>query len=444
MRMRAQFMPVCFLTIACAIPVYAQGGGSRGPGGGGGNGNKPPVEVTTNLSYPAMFYGNPQQSGIIGSYTLAGKFPSGMSYGCLIPETIGTTTYPNTSCIDTQGNPESYETCVARCTQLDPAVSVERIYWEKNASNKWQAGYMSAGSSPLPVSYIDWGDNLESKTWPVQVLRVETNTFSALPAYDANAAIVNNPGVRFDMWHVSGQGTDELWGVHATNADPPVPYVYFADAENSVLYWPYAVDNSSDVRLNLAKLEAGQSVCPATPGGSGANFNGSWVLENRAWTGAAYTRDMAYGAELNIKGSYVYGYNWNLVSEPMPAGVDRAGWWRLTFYTPSNSIDFNTWVDPETAGVNTLAPPAPEAYTGLFPVASPLSPLSPPLSGPDRLQDRMRLGQQVALGGILPAAETGGMLYVPQVDKGANLTYLDICISASKGGSGSNKGRKGN
>ena len=402
MKLRTQAL-LALSTLACTIPAFAQG---RGPGGN--NGHKPGVESTTNLSYPAVFNGTPQQSGTIGDYKLDAVFPTGVSYGCLIPETVGTTTYTNTSCVDTAGTPQDYDTCVARCG----AVPVERIYWQKNPNNTWQAGYSSVGSNTLSVSFIDWGDNLESKSWPPQALRVETNTFSALPDFVLETEIADNPAVRFDVWHVSGQGTDELWGVHATDEDPSVPYVVLDNSGN--IYWPYAVNVSSAARLNIAKLETGASACPATATGATQSpftdaSNLSWDSSKSAWTDAPYSRDFLYGAELNIKGSYIYGYNWDLRSEIVPPDVNKAGWWRLTFYTPNHSIDFNTW-EPPTASVDTLAAPA----------------------------------NPVNVGEISAAAETGLLLYVPQVDTTNQMTYLDICItSTGGGGSGGRGGRRG-
>ena len=268
MKKRSMTLARLFLSIAAlALFLYplagamAQrqggGGGSAGGGGngGGGQGGGRPggEESTTSLSYPANFYGNALQSGTIGSAVLDGVFPTSMSYGCAIPETIGTTTYPNTSCVDAGGVPLPYASCVAKCG----TAPVERIYWQKNVSNKWQAGYnWSPNDTPkplLPAEYIDWGDNLEGKTWPVQVLRVETNTFSTLPTTNPGGV---NPRFRFDIWHVFGQGINELWGVHATDATPPAPYSYvntLADTAN----WPYGVNVTPTARLNIAKLAAG-------------------------------------------------------------------------------------------------------------------------------------------------------------------------------------------
>lgn len=389
---------VAVLTLGLASVANA-----AGPGGGGGQGGgKPVVEVANNLSYPALFFGAPGQTGAIGSYRLDATFPNGLSYGCLKPETIGTTTYPNTSCVDPGAStvtPISAAACVApggACEGFeyvtDPALddpatpNLERIYWQKTALNQWQAGYLGSGPLALPVDYIDWGDNLESRSWPAQIIRVETNTFATLVT----------PLVRFEVWHVFGQGTNELWGVHASEAAAPTPYGF--------PLWPYAVNNSAAARLNISKLLDGPASCPTAPG-QATPIVRTWDPVTRLWDGAWLLSDAVYTAELNIKGSYVYGYNWNLRSATVPPAVNKAGWWRLTFYTPDQSVDFSTWVTPTEAGSNTLAPP--EATLTPGPMA-------------------------------LPAAEEeeSGPLYVPVVDQANNLTYLDICITGTKGGGG--------
>ena len=431
MKKRTITLAIGFLSIAAlALALYPLAGAlAQGKGGGNGNGNKPPggEESTTNLSYPANFYGDTLQTGSIGDFSLAGQ----VSYGCAIPETIETTTYPNTSCVDSEGSPQSLSECQDKCVLNGEQVQVDRIYWQKDAKNKWQAGYNWSDPEvspqlPLGVQFIDWGDNLESKSWPVQVIRVETNTFSTLPSLNPNGF---SPLQRFEVWHVFGQGTNELWGVHTTNpaedsTEVPVPYVYLNDG--GAVDWPYAVNVSPTARLNIAKLNPPMPVaCPTAANNQNwspfkDDLNPSWIFnqttQTGAWSGAAYTNDVLYGSELNIKGSYVYGYNWNLSSEPVEEGMDKTGWWRLTFYTPDDSIDF-------TANSNPILTPPPDLpYTaGQIPTTS--------------------------QGAVQPAAEegeSGGMLYVPQVDTTNNLTYIDICITGSSGGGGgSGKGGGG-
>lgn len=366
--------------------------GRGGPGGGG--------ETTTgsNLSYPANFWGTEPALGTIGAYTLTGQF----SYGCLKPETIGTTTYSNTSCVNSDGTAQTPQECTSQ-TGKCYGYSIERAYWQKDANNKWVAGYSGSGSNMLPVDFIDWGDNLESKTWPVQVLRVETNTFSLTPAYSPT----NNPQLRYQMWHVFGQGTNELWGVRTTDSDTPIPYDYNETlVDGTTIGWPYGVNVTPTARLNISKLETLPSTCPTNADGTNHSpFNNlSWDKANAQWTGAFYRSDMLYGAELNIKGSYVYGYNWNLRNEPVPANVGKAGWWRLTFYTTDDSVNFSDWAAP-SGGNDTLSPP-PEPNAA-------------------------------------PPAENSQRMYVPQVDKTNQLTYLDICITGGKAGGAAGKGGGG-
>jgi hypothetical protein len=152
-----------------------------------------------------------------------------------------------------------------------------------------------------------------------------------LPAY----AEENNPRLRFDLWHVFDQGTNELWGLHTTDAETPVPYVYLDSSEPPLANWPYGVNVTSGARLNIAKLHTGSAVCPATATGvtqspykDGTNLG--WFFNTTSktgyWIGAPYYTDMVYGSELNIKGSYVYGYNWNLRSQAVPPDVNKAGW----------------------------------------------------------------------------------------------------------------------
>lgn len=374
------------------VVVFAVGlsslAGAAGPGSGGSGGKPPPgEEVGNNLAYPAMFYGAPMQTGTIGTYRLEAVFPTGMSYGCAKPETIGTTTYPNTSCVDDSASvvtPVSPEACVAPGGKCE-GLPVERIYWQKNLGNQWQASY-AASNAALVVDYVDWGDNLEVRSWPAQIIRVETNTFQWLV----------NPVLRFEVWHVFGQGTNELWGVHATNAADPVPYVFAT--------WQHAVNVAPAARLNISKLVSGPATCPTEPGAP-APASPTWDPVTH-WAGTWELYDGVYTPELNIKGSYVYGYNWNLRSAVVPPAVAKGGWWRLTFYTSNNSVDFGEWQSPADAGVNTLAPPAST-------VAS--SPMLPAVAAEEE-------------------EEESGSLYTPVVDAVNQLTYIDICVLSTKGG----------
>lgn len=364
-----------FLASAIAPAAFA-----KGPPSGGGE-----ETSSNNLSYPAVFPSTGVTlAGTEGTWTLTGVLGNGMSYGCAIPETIGTTTYPNTSCVTTDGVYMTYDACAAG--PCATAGVVEPIYWQKNAANVWQADSLGPTIpvvGPQYATHLDWGDNLESVSWSASsIIRVETGPFATLTE--------NQTG--FQMWHVFGQGTTELWGVHAASAAQP--YVYES---------PYAFIVTPTARLNMAKLEAGASTCPTayTPSPAAP----SWDSTASRWIDTYFLRDIPYTAELAISGKFVYGYVWNLRKDPMPTGASsKGGWWRLTFYSTDVLLNGTQTIE--------LVPPT-------LPAAAP-----------------------AALPAVAAAAEEEGdtgPLYRPVIDTVNNLTYIDICITAAKGGGGRTK-----
>jgi hypothetical protein len=373
-------------TIALAICMMFSGfaasdAAAKGPPTGGGE-----TSAVNNLSYPAVFPSTGVTlSGTEGLWSFAGTLGNGMSYGCAQPETIGTATYPNTSCVNTDGTYMTAEACVAGPCE---GFTVEPIYWQKNALNVWQGD--SLGPT-IPVvgaqtaTHLDWGDNLESVSWSASsIIRVETGPFATLDTDQFGFQ------TGFQMWHVSGQGTTELWGAHAASATQP--YLYES---------PYAFIVTPTARLNMAKLEAGASTCPTTYTPSG--FTPVWDPVTSRWVGTNFLRDIPYTAELAISGKFVYGYVWNLRKDPMPTGAtSKAGWWRLTFYSPEVILDEEALLEPPTlpaAALTALAAAAAED------------------EGDDSEGDT-------------------GPLYRPVIDEANNLTYIDICITAAKGGGG--------
>jgi hypothetical protein len=241
-----------------------------------GGGGKPPVESTNNLSYPAALTATATFSLPVGYNSFGAVFPNGMSWGCNTPETVGTSTYPNTSCADDVRTPMTPEECIAtKC--LDFTVDqLEPIYWQRNTANAWQAGFVS-GIGSATADAVDWGDSLESVSWKTtSILRVETNAL-------ANLALQAEPQgsqLRFDMWHVFGQGTNELWGAHANIEG--VPYVYAT--------WPYAVINTPNARLNIAKLLDLRS-----RGGP------PFVVRHGLWTVPSFRRGVQFLLALNVR-----------------------------------------------------------------------------------------------------------------------------------------------
>jgi hypothetical protein len=381
---------------AVSMGAYAAPGGN---GNGQGGGNKPPTESSNNLAYPAIFTGTGVTlNGTMGEWALDGVFPTSKSYGCAKPETIGTTEYPNTSCVSSTGVPMTYDACVAGpCAGF----AVDAIYWQKSADNVWQAETLGPNQKPQFVDYVDWGDNLESVSWKTSsVIRVETTPFATLPTEPLTTLL------GFQMWHVSGQGPDEMWGVRGNGPVVADPIVYDS---------PYAILHSPAARLNIAKLVNGSAACPTEGNMPPPNVSTTWTkgVLSGYWSGLHTLRDIPFTAELNIGGKFVYGYNWQLQRDSVPTNVNKAGWWRLTFYTENNSNSLLDSIIFDDASIATTPPSLPPAYI------------------PVQQVTRTR--------GISILADTGP-LYTPKVDPDNNLTYIDICIV--EGQSGGKKGGK--
>jgi hypothetical protein len=359
----------------------------------GGGGGEEGETATNHLSYPAV---NTEGPAVTNSFSATvDTLGVTYSFACNKPETVGTTTFPNTSCVTTDG---SKFLTASECTATGAAcegLPVERIYWQKVASNVWTA---ATASSTLPVKaeYVDWADNLESVTWKTtSVIRVETTPFAA----DLVPTLTG-----YQMWHVFGKGTDESWGVRTTL--DKLPYTYQS---------PFAIIYTSKAKLNITKVSGADRSCDA--GGSG--YTGTWD-DYLGWMGLGSWKVSVidYTPELNVGGKYVYGYNWNLRS--LNTSVDKAGWWRLTFYTTNDIVDFSTFL--VTDGTR-YAPPDLSIY-----------PPSPTSVTP-------------AFAAIAPAAEDGGEeggeeggAYTPVVDPVANITYIDICLSEGTGSGGGGGG----
>lgn len=366
---------------------------AQGQGGGGGGHTE---TATTCLSYPAVFTGTAVTlNGVEGAWTLGGALGTEFSFGCAIP----VEEFPNTSCIKADGTFMTYDECLVAC----PSTPVERIYWQRESPRAvWQAGSTATtdpGGAPLwPATHVDWGDNLESQTWSAtSVIRVETTTFATLPELTTLLG--------FQMWHVSGKGPDELWGVRATEPDEtymiPRPYVYDS---------PYAIIHAPRAHISFTKLETAASTCPTIPLPSPFEGALTWDALGHTWgigdTALCTWNDLAYTVELNIGGKFVHGYNWQMSRvppSPCPTYV-KEGWWRLTYHQAADAlaVDFTL--------ANTLAPPV-----------LTVPPIPPALEAEE---------------------EESGALYTPVVDKVNQLTYIDICLKGGKGGGGGGGGRR--
>lgn len=354
---------------------------------GGGKGGRHTEAAVNNLSYPAVMIGG---QTALAEPLLATAHVLGQtySYGCDKPEVSGTTTYPNTSCVRVVGTSITYlesAACTAAAGDTTPAgpcegFPVDRIYWQKVATSYWKAE-TTAGGSDLSVDFLDWGDNLESKTWTVTSnIRVETTPFS-----EGDGSLKRG----YQMWHVSGLGTDEQWGIRVPDAEP-FTAVYAYDSPYSIMY-------TTEARLNIAKLSKDADVCPTSY--TTTSYSPAWdgTQATSKWVGACTLRDIPFTAELNVGGKYVYGYNWTTRRDTLTCAEgpwQMAGWWRLTFYTPNTGRG----VLFSDAGIPLAPPPLPASFVSADVVAT-----------------------------VTAEADTGP-LYRPRIDAVNNLTYIDICI----------------
>jgi hypothetical protein len=220
------------------------------------------------------------------------------------------------------------------------------------------------------------------------------------------------------MWHVSGQGITEHWGVRATDAAEAFSFNYDS---------PFQIIKSTNARLNLTKMAAGDALC-SMPGESEPGdlppAIGDWDSVESEWGGTCTLSDAPYSVETSVGGKYVYGYNWRMrevdLSNRCPGWL-KTGFWRLTFYAPDDVI-FDDAFAPNVAPPSSLAVPRVLPRNGVFNLEFP-EPVVVITSeeGEDEGDDR---------------------LYQPVIDSDNNLTYLDICIVGKEGG-GANGGGGG-
>jgi uncharacterized membrane protein YgcG len=446
--------------IALCGPGFAAKGGDPGPPVGG--------ESPNNLSMPSI---QTQSTVTTDAYWIA---PAGAelgvhySYGCDAPESHEQFNYPNTSCVDDLAAPTVYydvagcKANVPQCANLD----IYRIYWQKVDVNEWWADDEGTTVWPLPVAskFVDWGDALEAVPWNERsVIRVETQPYSStlsddpatLGVYEASLLVDDETGVMqtcaeaaaaqgldplaacktgFQMWHVSGQGITEHWGVRASDPQDDSAVSYNYDS-------PFQIIKSTNARLNLTKLVKEAATCPE-PGG---NPNDPPPVIDTAWTGSGWTNtcnydDMPYAVETSVGGKYVYGYNWRMKSvDPSLvegcAGYEKTGYWRLTFYAPGDitfaAIDDSVLADDDMKNIINKAPPVPAAEERVLVEEAPVFIASAQL---DMVASAEAEDED-------PDADD--RLFRPIIDKTNELTYIDICIKAKATSGGGGNGGKG-
>ena len=319
-----------------AVPaLQAQGNKPENPGGGHGGGEA----AVNNLSHPAVDVGAAGPSNAYFTLLDPGGLGVTYSYGCAKPDTTSVEgrTFDNTSCVSSDGN-----TFTAQRLAPQPGRPAKAM---RSTGSTGRRTWRTTGRpTPSPAraccrsTRVDWADNLESKSWTSNsVIRVETTPFVNV-----------NPQLKgLTMWHVFGQGTNELWGVRATEQGAALRLSFGLRDRQDDGDPEYREDDTRPVRP-LPDHVSGEP-----PFGSQ-----SWNSADQAWNGSWVLHQVPFQPELNIGGRYVYGFNWNLRKDAVPPEIGKGGWWRLTFHVP-NGISFSD--NPGDVGGEYFTAPKPPA-----------------------------------------------------------------------------------
>jgi hypothetical protein len=201
--------------------------------------------------------------------------------------------------------PLSTETLTA-FPYFDPSTQVSLagvVYFPQATASTWQAEWRNnAAGSPLEV-IVDWGDALLSKTYTASSqVRIET-----VLKQDATIAGVTDTMTAYTMKLLSGSRTTELQGTDKSTYASATRNVFAINARLKIE--KISTDGSPDLLIfDRAVYEGFGTTTDGEGGGSTAS---------------------KYGAELNVGGTLVYGYNFRLSSV---TGVpSKAGQYRITF-----------------------------------------------------------------------------------------------------------------
>ncbi len=242
-------------------------------------------------------------------------------------------------------------------------------YYQQEELSYWQAQSADGSGAPVDVSWIDWGDNMESQVWTIRsLLRTEVVLYKDLAT----------PMIGYEMAYLWGDGLEEVW---ATNG------AQYASSQATVYSWlaRYTVQKLNVTPYDAAGVPIANTTLGLTwnatthqwDGPVGATLYNSAVWEAEGVDGNALSE--IYSAELNVPGKVIYGWNWNL--KRLNDGV---GYYRVTF-----SLDPETGADKTPVSCNTFFT---EGATQIMP------------------------------------ANTGGG--VAQIDFARNLSYIDVLIVA--------------
>ena len=164
-------------------------------------------------------------------------------------------------------------------------------FYCQGGANVWQAQWVDGSTLGMQSAEVVWGDNLTHHAFNTHsMLRVEVRLA---------ASGVTMTG--FNMPYALGEGSTEIQGTDGTTA-PMVPYIY-----------------ATTPRLIIQKLD------DVTREPIWTAFDGA------VWQKYGTDGPGGFGAEVNVGGALIYGYNFVIRDLPVPGDLHKYGWWRITF-----------------------------------------------------------------------------------------------------------------
>ena len=365
------------------------------------DGSRPPCRdtgeetSTNNLSYPVIW-------------------SDGVSILTPLPETEWTfapITAPASQCFmgDTGGLPVP-EDAVCYYDIEAPVGDSPQVWWlQQREANQWQA-YNPMATQTIAITGVDWGDDLESRdnfntrsiirTEVVLLKNVADDPTSEFEAADFLAFAMSGA--------VPGTANSPV-EMHGTNYGGPAnPDLGTQTLIDPTLVRPgfQATMYSACARFIIQKVVGDPASLQWNPA------DGYWgpisAVNNPVFNGAIYPDALAddYSAEINVSGTLIYGYNWNLRKVGEGAGL-----YRLTYVLDGGgdvggtcTTALTTAFTPEPANPETEAPATQVVNVVTNPVATPA---------------------------IVPAGDPA-----LNGDLGGGLSYIDVVINVKTGGGG--------
>lgn len=295
--------------VAALALILTPGVVSAEPGGGGGGGEPTDEAVGNNLKMPVIWAED------VGP-ELRGDGPQ--TAALLNVEPI--TKY------EVVGEKQEAELILTPADGTYVVEDGQALFLQQIVGNTWQAenrtltetGLKDPLTGQLPVTYVDWGDNLEVKPWSTkQKIRVETrllqdvSTMADPDVAGPDGAGFGMTGYLMDKLDDTPSGPGEMWG---------------AVAEEVGGEWL-----ATEQQVNGAFVYTGKACLTIERVDETAKLD--WNADDRTWTGTSVLKTClgdseggldGLGAEVTISGGMTYGSVWD------PGDVPD-GLYRMTF-----------------------------------------------------------------------------------------------------------------